>query len=102
MTMKLIIALAAVACTSSTPPARRAVAIEQFKFKPSVIEASVGDTIVWENRDIVQHTATATDQSWDSGEINAGKRAVTVVRKKGEQEFICTLHPSMKGKLIVR
>jgi plastocyanin len=102
MTMKLILAVAAVACTSGAPPARRAVAIEQFKFQPDVIQASVGDTIVWENRDIVQHTATATDKSWDSGEINAGKRAVTVVRKKGEQEFICALHPSMKGKLIVR
>jgi plastocyanin len=101
--MKLILAVAAVACTSGAPPvARRAVAIEEFKYQPAVIQASVGDTIVWENRDIVQHTATASDQSWDSGEINAGKRAVTVVRKKGEQEFICTLHPSMKGKLIVR
>jgi plastocyanin len=92
----------AVALVAWAPPARHTVAIELFAYKPAVVHVAVGDTIVWDNRDIVQHTATAVDKSWDSGEIKAGKRAVTVVRKKGEQEFFCTLHPSMKGKLIVR
>ena len=101
MTIPLFITLLG-ALTMWAPPVRRTVNIELFKFQPAVVQAAVGDTIVWVNKDIVVHTATATDKSWDSGEIAAKKRGITIARKKGAQDFICLLHPSMKGKLIVR
>ena len=101
MTIPLFITLV-VALTSCAAPVRRTVAIEMFQFQPAVVQAAVGDTIVWVNKDIVVHTATATDKSWDSGEIAAKSRGITIARRKGEQDFICLLHPSMKGKLIVR
>ena len=71
------------------------------KTRPT-ITVKAGETVVWVNKDIVVHTATATDKSWDSGEIAAKSRGITIARRKGEQDFICLLHPSMKGKLIVR
>ena len=81
---------------------RREVNIAAFQFQPGVIYASVGDTIVWRNSDIVPHTARARDGSWDSGNIAAKGQQRTVVRKKGEQTFACLYHSNMKGKLIVR
>ncbi len=84
------------------PAKRQTVTIELFQYKPAVVRAAAGDTIVWENKDIVPHTATANDKSWDSGNIAAAARVRTIAKKKGEHEFICVYHPNMKGKLIVK
>jgi plastocyanin len=82
-------------------PARRTVEIAGFAYKPIVVEAQVGDTIVWLNRDIVPHTATASG-AWDTGAIPAKSSARTVMRKKGEYDYKCIYHSNMKGKLVVR
>ena len=37
------------------------VTIENLVFTPAEITAKVGDTIVWDNKDFVTHTATATN-----------------------------------------
>ena len=88
---------------SSWAPARRhVVAIEQFAFQPAVVRVAVGDTIVWDNRDIVPHTATARNKSWDSGDIPAHGRRITIASTKGEQEFTCLYHSNMKGRLVVK
>ena len=83
-------------------PRRHSVVIQDFKFKPVVIHAAVGDTIVWENRDIVPHTADANDKAWASGNVASNAKAITIVKRKGEQEFTCLYHSNMKGKLVVK
>lgn len=81
---------------------RHTVVMEQFAFKPMVVRAAVGDTIVWDNRDVVPHTADANNKLWTTGHVGGQARAVTVVKRKGEQEFTCLYHSNMKGKLIVK
>jgi plastocyanin len=83
-------------------PKRHTVDMTGFQFAPQTIVVSVGDTIVWENHDPVPHTATANDDSWDSGEIKAKGRKKTVARTKGTQPFVCLYHSNMKGNLVVR
>jgi plastocyanin len=83
-------------------PKRHTVAMVAFQFVPQTIVVSVGDTIVWENRDIVPHTATANDASWDSGLIPAKGSHTTVARKAGTHPFTCLYHSNMKGSLVVR
>ena len=81
---------------------RHTVMVSKFQFAPSPLRASIGDTIVWENQDLVPHTARADDGTWDSGDIPAKARRVVVLREKGEQTYTCLYHSNMKGKLIVR
>ncbi|MGQ0815145.1 MAG: cupredoxin domain-containing protein [Gemmatimonadota bacterium] len=100
--LKLGLFLCAFALPMLVAPQRRTVALSQFQFKPQVLRASVGDTLVWQNHDIVPHTATADDDSWDSGDIPAKGSRTMIVRQKGEQPFTCLYHANMKGKLIVR
>jgi plastocyanin len=78
------------------------VTMSEFQFKPAVVHASVGDTIVWKNSDIVPHTAQADDGSWDTKHIAAKQQQITVVKKQGTQEFTCLYHSNMKGKLVVK
>lgn len=82
--------------------ASHAVTIEAMSFSPQVVEAKVGDTIVWTNQDPFPHTATAEDHSFDSGEIPFGGSWTLELRKEGEIAYICTLHPTMKGRLVIR
>lgn len=76
--------------------------IEALQFSPQVIEVAPGDTIVWINKDPFPHTATAQDRSFDSGEIAPKRSWKFKARKKGAFSYICTLHPTMKGSLVIQ
>lgn len=86
------------------PPRSRThrVEIRGFEYHPKRLEVSVGDTVVWVNRDMVAHTATARDTAWDSGTIATDSTSHRVVRSKGRSSYICTYHPNMTGTLVVR
>jgi plastocyanin len=72
-------------------------------FHPETLQVRRGDTVVWINRDIVPHTATAAGPpSWDTGPLPRGKSGSYVVRRQGVEPYLCKLHPTMLGKLIVR
>jgi plastocyanin len=70
-------------------------------FVPEVLTVNKGDTVVWVNKDLFPHTATAQG-GFDSHEIAASKTWRFVAKKAGRTPYICTLHPTMKGALIVR
>ncbi len=59
-----------------------------------------GDTVEWTNSDILQHTATATDGSFD-GDLPAGATGRTILKRAGGVTYVCRFHPGMKGRLEV-
>lgn len=75
--------------------------LESLAFAPAVIEASVGDTVVWRNEDIVPHTVDAADNSWTSGEIRPEQVFRHVMTEAGAIELKCLYHPVMKAKVVV-
>lgn len=82
--------------------ATHTVVIEAMSFSPQVLEASAGDTVVWVNKDPFPHTATAEDRRFDSGDIAAGQSWTLQVSSEGQSAYVCSLHPTMKGTLIVK
>ena len=78
------------------------VVIEHFAFMPSSIEAAPGDTVVFINRDITPHTATAVDGSWTTRDITSGKSVKFVVPAHGAAVYFCRYHPIMRGRLVIR
>lgn len=80
---------------------KHVIVIEGFEYKPASLRARLGDTIVWVNRDIVPHTATADSRKWDTGNIAPNAARTVVMRRTGEQAYFCILHPSMQAKLTV-
>ena len=85
-----------------TTPATHAVAIEAMQFSPDSLAVSVGDTVVWVNKDPFPHTVTAKDGGFDSHEIAPGKSWRYQMRKAGVFPYVCTLHTTMKGTLQAR
>jgi plastocyanin len=77
------------------------VVIDGMQFQPAQLVLKRGDTVVWRNKDLVPHTATAAG-GFDSGLIESGKQWSWTVRGDGRIDYICTYHPGMKGSLTVR
>lgn len=89
-----------------TPPAMAAprthmVVMDKMKFGPMPASVRAGDRIIWVNRDIFRHTATAGDGSFNV-DLKPGARATVTVRKAGAISVLCRYHPGMKALLKVR
>lgn len=81
-------------------PPLHVVVIDKMKFGPLPPNVRAGDTILWVNRDLFQHSATARDGSFDI-DLPAGKSGRTVVKKIGAIAFACKYHPGMTGVIKV-
>lgn len=75
------------------------VEIQKLKFVPATLDVAPGDIIVWTNLDIVPHTVTALDGSWDSGNLDFEAQWSTTVTATMSSSYICRYHPAMKGAL---
>ena len=96
--------LLAFLCTSALARAGNAhvIVIDAMEFKPRTLEVRVGDTVTWTNKDMFPHTAVSSKPAIKSPEIGSGKSWSMVVRSRGDFDYICTLHPTMKARLIVK
>ena len=100
--VSLFVALIVGSAAAHAAGKTHAVRIEGMKFVPERIEVAAGDTIVWTNKDIVPHTVTAAEAKVESGELQTGRSFRLVARKPGEIDYICRLHPVMKGVVVVK
>ena len=85
-------------------------------YAPNPLNAKVGDTVTWTNKDTVFHTVTSGTgpsdtthgKEFDSG--LSGPTALTTQGKTfshkfmtaGEFPYFCQLHPTMVGKVVVK
>ena len=84
-------------------PTTHTVEIRGMEFHPAVLTVAAGDTVVWVNRDIVPHTATATGRTkWDTGQLTQGQTGRYIAHAQGTVRYACTLHPTMHGTLRIR
>ena len=82
-------------------PARAAtieITMENLVISPAEISAKVGDSIVWINKDVFAHTATAKNGDFDVT-LPPKKSATSVLKKAGTVEYYCRYHPNMKATL---
>ncbi len=75
------------------------VLISDFEFKPAVLSVFPGATIEWANKDAVPHTATGS--GFDSALISPGGKWSRKFDQAGVFEYYCSIHPSMRGRIIV-
>jgi plastocyanin len=80
----------------------RSVVIENMQFTPATLQVRRGERIVWTNQDLVPHTVTARDGSFDSHAIAPGATWSLVAAKTGAVDYACLYHPTMVAHLVVR
>jgi plastocyanin len=76
--------------------------IQQYSFLPTELTVRAGTTVTWSNEDEAVHTVTAVDKSWDSGRIPIGGTFSQTFTVPGNYEFVCSIHPAMKGTISVQ
>ena len=73
---------------------------------PSVITIQSGDQVTWVNEDSAFHSVTsgfydAPSELFDSGHLDPLEPYTLDFDETGTFDYFCTLHPWMKGKVIV-
>jgi plastocyanin len=77
------------------------VEIEDFAYNPDPVTIEEGGKVIWINRDSAPHTATAEDDSFDTGTLEEGKLKSESFKQAGTYEYICSIHPDMHGTVEV-
>lgn len=84
------------------PTSKNAVTIQNFAFSPASITIKAGQSITWTNEDSIGHSATADDNSWDTGVLSQGQSKSITFAKAGTYTYHCSVHPNMKATVIVQ
>ena len=80
-------------------PVTHTVVIDATRYEPARLVVRRGDTVVWINKDVIPHTATATSKAFDSKVLAAGASWRLTVTAKGAIDYGCLFHPSMTGRI---
>ncbi|MEW6062846.1 MAG: cupredoxin family copper-binding protein [Nanoarchaeota archaeon] len=75
--------------------------ISNFQFVPGTATIKRGGTVTWVQKDSVAHTIAIKDLQ-TSSLLNEGEQWNFTFDKTGSYSYICSIHPSMKGKIIVK
>ena len=76
--------------------------IENFVFVPAGTTIAPGTRVTWVNKDDAPHTATSTDDRFNSEGLDTDDKFSFVFREKGDFPYYCALHPHMKGVIKVQ
>jgi plastocyanin len=98
--------LAAVtAGAQGTPTGHRGAAgveveIRNFAYHPSPLRIDRGTKVTFVNRDGAAHDATRRG-SFGTGLLRPGEAATVRFAHRGTFPYVCSLHPGMRGKVVV-
>ncbi len=87
---------------TGTAPATQAsntITISNFTFNPDILAVKVGTTVTWVNQDNIEHTINSDDFS--STNLKNGDKFEFTFSKKGIFDYFCSIHPAMRGQIIV-
>ena len=98
-------------CLHAEPPATQPapqpttrVSIDNFSFSPAELTVHVGDTVTWTNHDDMPHTVVSIkpDRTLRSGSLDTDDSFSFTFTKAGTYDYLCSVHPHMKGKIVVK
>src|SRR5579883_3210500 len=77
--------------------------IRDMMFTPSQITVPKGGTVKWTNNDTTTHTVVADlGNGPNSGDIAPGQTYSYTFTKSGSVQYHCSIHPSMRGTIVVK
>src|SRR3954470_5218130 len=94
-----VMALGLTAAPAGAKPTTVTGVVDKLAFGAIPANLRVGDSVLWVNRDIFRHSATAKGH-FDI-DLPVGARRRMLLTKAGVFPFTCKYHPGMKGVLKV-
>jgi len=81
-------------------PTMHSVEMLQMKFYPIELKVKKGDKIVFVNHDIVTHDIREeSKKAWNSSPMSEGQ--TWILEATETVNYYCSIHPVMKGKIVV-
>ena len=81
-------------------PEMHAIEMSQMKFDPAELKVKKGDKVVFVNHYMVAHDVTEeSKKAWNSSPMADGQTWILVATET--VTYYCSLHPVMKGKIVV-
>lgn len=97
----LIASLAFIAPVGAADATVSIVSIAQG-FDPKTVNINVGEKVTWTNDDTQLHTVTASNGSFNSGDLSKGQQYEKTFTQAGVFGYICARHPNMTGTVNVQ
>ena len=82
----------------STPTVK----IDNFTFAPATLTITAGTTVTWKNEDDSPHRIGDKNGTLKSAALDTDDTFSHTFAAPGEYPYICTIHPYMAGKIIVK
>jgi plastocyanin len=73
--------------------------IQNFSFNPSTLTVKQGAKATWINEDSAIHRIKS--ENFNSQDLAQGDKFEFTFKNKGSFDYICGIHPSMQGKIVV-
>jgi plastocyanin len=99
-TFRTMTAMALLVTTAPAGAATIEIVMQNLVIAPAEVQAKVGDTIEWLNKDVVAHTATTKDGDFDVM-LPANESGSFALNKAGTFPYDCRFNPNMKATLVV-
>jgi len=78
------------------------VEIDNFAFAPADLTVIAGTTVTWKNEDDSPHRIGDKNGTFKSAALDTDDSFSHTFAAAGEYPYICTIHPYMVGKIIVK
>jgi plastocyanin len=78
------------------------VQIDNFTFAPGTLTVTAGTTVTWKNEDDSPHRIGDKNGTFKSAALDTDDTFSHTFAAPGEYPYICTIHPYMAGKIIVK
>jgi plastocyanin len=87
---------------AATGASAATVDIENFKFLPAALTVAAGTVVTWKNEDDSPHRIGGKGGTFTSPALDTDGTFSRTFTTPGEYSYICTIHPYMAGKIIVK
>ena len=103
----LFTALASIACLAEDPNNAGAgpvatVSMDHNTFIPGEITVVPGTTVTWVNNEAMPHTVVDSNKGFRSKALVKDASFSFTFATAGDYDYLCSIHPNMKGKVIVK
>ena len=89
--------------SAAAPALKPGIAISHYSFQPGTLTVAKGSTVTWVNEDDDVHTIKSTDgpAAFSSPALDHGNRFGMTFRRAGTYHYVCSVHPFMRGVIVV-
>ena len=78
------------------------VQIDNFTFTPATLTVAAGTAVTWKNEDDSPHRIGDKDGTFKSAALDTDDTFSHTFATPGVYPYICTIHPYMAGKIVVK